>query len=356
MAAQKRTSEWVTGSVSIKPETIPDSSASWNDLPLDFSSKKRLPVEPIQDDAASDGGRSSVGSSIDHKSRADSPPVSMLAQHRMMNPLLRQASMATPLDSFFQFNQKLAALRYNHNNTTENSQSKPKNVRPFKAYPRDPLSMPLGFSGFPMGMGMSNGMSLESLLPQMFSAGPTEDMLQQDKRKADALMSGNACAKKQAVSSSQGKPKQSSRKQQRDVVTLENSPLITSPRLSPPTSMVSSSLQKRPEDKTSPADSSGIISSPHGSDSKESGSHSPNPSEATDEKKPARSVPDDTKDASYWERRRKNNEAAKRSRDARRQKEDAIALRAELLERENMQLRMDVARMKAQIDNMRAMF
>lgn len=35
----------------------------------------------------------------------------------------------------------------------------------------------------------------------------------------------------------------------------------------------------------------------------------------------------DTKDDAYWERRRKNNEAAKRSRDARRAKEDEIALR-----------------------------
>jgi bZIP factor len=33
------------------------------------------------------------------------------------------------------------------------------------------------------------------------------------------------------------------------------------------------------------------------------------------------------KDDAYWERRRKNNEAAKRSRDARRVKEDEIALR-----------------------------
>ncbi|KAH7973227.1 hypothetical protein HPB52_023185 [Rhipicephalus sanguineus] len=38
-------------------------------------------------------------------------------------------------------------------------------------------------------------------------------------------------------------------------------------------------------------------------------------------------------DSAYWERRRRNNEAAKRSRDARR--EDAMTLRAALAEREN---------------------
>lgn len=45
-------------------------------------------------------------------------------------------------------------------------------------------------------------------------------------------------------------------------------------------------------------------------------------------------VPDDLKDDKYWARRRKNNLAAKRSRDARRMKENQIALRAGFLEKE----------------------
>lgn len=45
-------------------------------------------------------------------------------------------------------------------------------------------------------------------------------------------------------------------------------------------------------------------------------------------------VPDDMKDDKYWARRRKNNMAAKRSRDARRMKENQIALRANYLEKE----------------------
>lgn len=45
-------------------------------------------------------------------------------------------------------------------------------------------------------------------------------------------------------------------------------------------------------------------------------------------------VPDDMKDDKYWARRRKNNMAAKRSRDARRMKENQIALRAGYLEKE----------------------
>ncbi|XP_024885972.1 uncharacterized protein LOC112463690 [Temnothorax curvispinosus] len=50
----------------------------------------------------------------------------------------------------------------------------------------------------------------------------------------------------------------------------------------------------------------------------------------------------DEKDAAYWERRRKNNEAAKRSREARRAKEDDLAIRAAFLEHENQQLRREL--------------
>ncbi|XP_017786381.1 PREDICTED: hepatic leukemia factor isoform X2 [Nicrophorus vespilloides] len=57
-------------------------------------------------------------------------------------------------------------------------------------------------------------------------------------------------------------------------------------------------------------------------------------------------VPDDLKDDKYWARRRKNNLAAKRSRDARRMKENQIALRAGYLEKENMGLRQELERLK----------
>lgn len=48
-------------------------------------------------------------------------------------------------------------------------------------------------------------------------------------------------------------------------------------------------------------------------------------------------------DPAYWEKRRKNNEAAKRSRDARRAKEDELAIRTAFLEQENIKLRYEVA-------------
>ncbi|XP_029014546.2 LOW QUALITY PROTEIN: TEF transcription factor, PAR bZIP family member b [Betta splendens] len=57
-------------------------------------------------------------------------------------------------------------------------------------------------------------------------------------------------------------------------------------------------------------------------------------------------VPDEQKDEKYWSRRKKNNMAAKRSRDARRLKENQITVRASFLERENAALRSQVAELR----------
>ncbi|KAF7666819.1 hypothetical protein LDENG_00089540 [Lucifuga dentata] len=64
-------------------------------------------------------------------------------------------------------------------------------------------------------------------------------------------------------------------------------------------------------------------------------------------------VPDNMKDDKYWSRRYKNNEAAKRSRDARRLKENQISVRAAYLERENAALRQEVAEMRKELGRCR---
>ncbi|UJR32991.1 hypothetical protein I4U23_020453 [Adineta vaga] len=58
----------------------------------------------------------------------------------------------------------------------------------------------------------------------------------------------------------------------------------------------------------------------------------------------------------YSERRKKNNEAAKRSRDARRVKEDEIAMKATWLEQENLQLRLENAYLKQENTQLRSQF
>ena len=72
-------------------------------------------------------------------------------------------------------------------------------------------------------------------------------------------------------------------------------------------------------------------------------------------KKRPLSVPEDAKDACYWEKRKKNNESAKRSRDARRMKEEQIAMRVVYLEQENLQLRTEVSLLKNEIEKLRCM-
>ncbi|XP_059892924.1 TEF transcription factor, PAR bZIP family member a isoform X2 [Gadus macrocephalus] len=57
-------------------------------------------------------------------------------------------------------------------------------------------------------------------------------------------------------------------------------------------------------------------------------------------------VPEERKDEKYWHRRSKNNVAAKRSRDARRLKENQITVRAAFLERENSVLRSEVVELR----------
>ncbi|XP_068192188.1 HLF transcription factor, PAR bZIP family member a [Antennarius striatus] len=64
-------------------------------------------------------------------------------------------------------------------------------------------------------------------------------------------------------------------------------------------------------------------------------------------------IPEDMKDDRYWARRRKNNVAAKRSRDARRLKENQIAIRAGFLEKENAALRLEVADMRKELGRCR---
>lgn len=63
----------------------------------------------------------------------------------------------------------------------------------------------------------------------------------------------------------------------------------------------------------------------------------------------------DEKDSAYWERRRKNNEAAKRSRDARRAKEDEIAIRAAFLEQENLKLKYELVTLRQEHAKLRCL-
>lgn len=70
-------------------------------------------------------------------------------------------------------------------------------------------------------------------------------------------------------------------------------------------------------------------------------------------KKKPQPVPDGMKDDTYWDRRKRNNESARRSRESRRQKEEAIAGRVVYLEHENLQLRTEVQMLRNEIEKLR---
>ncbi|CAF0718683.1 unnamed protein product [Brachionus calyciflorus] len=66
-------------------------------------------------------------------------------------------------------------------------------------------------------------------------------------------------------------------------------------------------------------------------------------------------IPVENKDDAYWEKRRKNNESAKRSRDMRRNKEEHISIRVIYLEQENLQLKTELALVRNECEKLRAM-
>ncbi|KAK0067615.1 CCAAT/enhancer-binding protein alpha [Biomphalaria pfeifferi] len=69
------------------------------------------------------------------------------------------------------------------------------------------------------------------------------------------------------------------------------------------------------------------------------------------EKKP---IPEDQKDEKYFERRRRNNDAARRSRDSRKQREDNLATRASYLETTNNVLRARIMAVQEEIGHLKS--
>jgi hypothetical protein len=69
-------------------------------------------------------------------------------------------------------------------------------------------------------------------------------------------------------------------------------------------------------------------------------------------KKKANPVPGHMKDSVYWERRKRNNDSAKRSREGRRQKEEQIAMKAVYQEQEIMALRAENVMLRQELERM----
>lgn len=85
------------------------------------------------------------------------------------------------------------------------------------------------------------------------------------------------------------------------------------------------------------------------------GNQCQSPPERIQTKSASRTRTGQLKDEAYWERRRKNNEAAKRSRDTRKQKEEETAHKARSLAQENISLRAEINILRTQLCNMQSM-
>jgi hypothetical protein len=72
-------------------------------------------------------------------------------------------------------------------------------------------------------------------------------------------------------------------------------------------------------------------------------------------KKRSRIVPDEEKDSTYYQKRERNNESAKRSRDARRIKEEEIQQRVLFLQHENSRLSMENQAIRYRISQFQAL-
>uniref|UniRef100_A0A9J2P4V5 BZIP domain-containing protein n=1 Tax=Ascaris lumbricoides TaxID=6252 RepID=A0A9J2P4V5_ASCLU len=83
-------------------------------------------------------------------------------------------------------------------------------------------------------------------------------------------------------------------------------------------------------------------------------SFTPSPS-STPSKKKATPVPDDLKDEAYRERRMKNNESARKSREMRRQKEESTQRRCDQLLHENNLLRAELSILRNQVEHFKRM-
>lgn len=70
-------------------------------------------------------------------------------------------------------------------------------------------------------------------------------------------------------------------------------------------------------------------------------------------KRPRNPIPNEKKDEKYWERRRKNNIAAKRSRETKKQKVDEELQKAKDAVQENHKLKQEIEVLKAEINSLR---
>ena len=264
--------------------------------------------------------------------------------------------------------------------------------RPFKAYPRDPLSIPMSYYGVGIQMPLTaDAIATQSLLatasdqaylqfreqmlvsrkntqgqeprrngqppgPQSVSknSSPTPDMLNSNSNHSNGnnmnnthINSNNGNNQQNIYSNrSVSPPSSHSLTAKMNGSMAAMTPISSAPQINSDETLDYSNGNSSGNSSSGEADVGSMNSS---------GANSGRHSDGQSMRKRGRPLPEDLKDEAYWERRRKNNEAAKRSRDARRAKEDEIAIRAAFLEQENLKLRCEIAQLKTETTKLRCL-
>ena len=268
------------------------------------------------------------------------------------------ANMLQGLLPFLIEQQQRHIQNYDHQQEQKKVSPGGKPSRPFKAYPKDPLSLPLGYYGLP---GAAPGLPAVDVAAAQALTQTSEETFKQYRDYVIQMQHQN-----KTVKNPRGGVRPPSQRPPPTLPTLPAMPQLTRlplPGMHDPNNSISSvspssstgSSNGSMHHHVSPPSSMIPMSAPANSSTSVSPHLITASSTTPTSRKRGRTMPDSQKDEAYWDRRRKNNEAAKRSRDSRRAKEDEIAIRAAFLEQENLKLRVELAALKNETAKLRCM-
>uniref|UniRef100_A0A182LV38 BZIP domain-containing protein n=1 Tax=Anopheles culicifacies TaxID=139723 RepID=A0A182LV38_9DIPT len=231
--------------------------------------------------------------------------------------------------------------------------------RPFKAYPRDPLSLAAGFVASDTILDTNSAEKYNQfrkrMLEQIHAANGGQPTVSNPKmrRLANSTKSGHTSSSSNApsaimsdASSSEScdeKPSPNERHLHPNLAACDEMAQYVATNQRP---LVTPSRNKEAIETTA----CGVIGSSDASSRAESkATEHATAAAAAMAAQHSNSSSASVKDSAYYERRKKNNAAAKKSRDRRRIKEDEIAIRAAFLERENIELKFELAAARKQL-------
>ena len=331
---------------------------SEQDAPLDFSIKRPKGEDngPVKSPSASVNSHGGSGDSVSDSgdSKSDEEHDMRIGEPQTALPgMLPGTNFPFMAAGMHGLQPGMLGAAFMNQQSEKQSKQGSKKTRPFKAYPKDPLSLPIGsFYGIP---GMTPIQGAEHVNAQNVGSEELFNQYRQYLIRAQEQLQRKAATTNKkhpnscpisptAVPLSPTQVPMSNNHQQRR---------ISSPALDSDNSSPSSTPSHLLRDSPATCAESGVPTSTHFGIYSAATTTSP-VSSSMSRKRP-RCLPDEQKDEAYWERRRKNNEAAKRSRDARRAKEDEIAIRAAFLEQENLKLRVEVAALKNETAKLRCL-